>query len=189
MKKADIKVGDEYAVGSSNTYPHTWERARVLEVGVKRERGWGQRHDPPPGAKVVYLDDKGKVRTFRVNGTHGSTAVNSTVFALRAQVRRPWSEHQAILDDAARSDALYQEHAERQARGDRIAARKIAAALDQRRIARDYGDPFSERFLDVTDGGYCAADTGTVTVTFDWLASVLGIDFRLREEEADAVGE
>lgn len=168
MRKGDIEVGAEYAVGRSGRYAE-WrsERAVVVEVGAERKtyRGWSTRPTvTKDGVRVRYLDRTGRRTTESEDGTEVITT---------REVRAPWAEYAKRKAERDEQEAAWKKHvAESHAKADRAAAAlkrmgfKSARASYPFRVVLDSGD--ADRLVraigkltDATDDLLDVLDQGT----------------------------
>ena len=133
MKKADIKVGDEYAAwrGEERGYTRA-RRVRVLEIvkQVTRNRGWTTiKKYPCCGstegwyAIVEFLDAEGNVDESQLTGSpwYYTSALGMKRLGIPTRdIRRPWSEQEVVnerrrLRDEAQARKMEQTNARNEA--------------------------------------------------------------------------
>lgn len=102
MKKADMVVGDEYAVSQTQSgWGYGIKRVRILETGVERKSGYGYpARSVNDGVRVVYLntDRKGDFDLSTLRTRYDYPEI------IRAQnVKATWAAYQAHLGAVERS--------------------------------------------------------------------------------------
>lgn len=119
MKRADIKVGEEYAVTRSGRATHSRRtenaafpvesvKCEVLEVGVERRDGYGI--VSMTGIRVRVVEDSNYYR-------HGPLAKAGAVRVVPSgAVLELWADKQARIDHNAEQDRLAREQQQRVAR-------------------------------------------------------------------------
>jgi hypothetical protein len=150
MRKADIKVGEEYAAGSPSTYDR-WKLARVRVVELDGERivdGWnGKQRDR--GIVVALVEDS---RTYRLSGKAGDELVLSSARNL-IQSWASYAEAKAAHDERQHAAAV-----ERRRRCD------VAEAAELRL-----------RALSAYEGARWNTTTGVFAVPADTMARIVAL--------------
>lgn len=103
MKKADIKVGEEYAYASRNDY-HSWGAGRVRVIEHQPVKtGWPS-YTTLPGVLVQFLDDNGEATDKEPVGVPNRTIRESwTSYVEEVEARRQRQAAFKAQDEAAQA--------------------------------------------------------------------------------------
>lgn len=183
MKKADIKVGEEY-VQTNDQDHYRWKgsnaRVRVLEhVEVPRE-AWSRRGSTVPGVMVQILDaETGEPMTRMVlddemEATGEVVEVEPRRVANRT-IKEPWATYKANI---AASEAREKEWAKQKADTEAKQAVINNAVLDEiKSRVPEFGEGYGAyHFPDYKERGFRSGQDTSIEVSVEVMARLLGIE-------------
>lgn len=183
MKKADIKVGEEY-VHSNDQDHYRWKgsnaRVRVLEHVEVPRQAWSHRGRTVPGVMVQILDLKtGEPMTHPVLDDEmeatGEVKVVEPRMVANRTIKEPWATYEASIKASKRAEKA---HAKQKASAEAKQAVTNNAVLDeiQRRVP-EFGEGYGTfYFPSYKQESFRSGQDTSIEVSVEVMAKLLGIE-------------